>query len=239
MTGLLLALDVPDVTRAVNIASQARPFVSGYKVGLELLMASEPGAVERIGEFGLPIFVDAKLHDIPATVEKAARQLGSRGARWLTIHASGGTEMLAAGVAGLSEGSGGSGGVLAVTVLTSLNDADLASIGFVPDVEAQTQRMVDLAVSAGTEGVICSVPEVVLVQSRSSLITVTPGIRPTGSDHHDQKRASTPAEAAAAGASFVVVGRPITGAEDVAVAAAAIADELTGAITSSDGFDGS
>lgn len=230
MTGLLLALDVPDIAEAELIARQARPHVSGYKVGLELLMGSQSGVVERIGEFGLPIFVDAKLHDIPATVERAARQLGKRGARWLTIHACGGSEMLAAGVSGLAEGSDGSAGVLAVTVLTSLNDEDISSLGFASDLESQTRRMVGIADRSGTEGVICAVAEISLVQSMSQMTTVTPGIRPLGDVHHDQKRASTPAEAAAAGASYVVVGRSITRAEDVAAAAAGIAVELSSAI---------
>lgn len=227
MTGLLLALDVASIDLAVDIAIATEPHVSGYKVGLELLLGPDPHSVEKIVEIGLPVFVDAKLHDIPATVEHAARQLGKRGARWVTVHASGGTRMLSAGVAGLEEGSGGSGGVLAVTVLTSLDRSDLESIGAPDGVESQTRRLIQLAADSGAEGVISSVHEAPLVRSMSNLLIVTPGIRPAGADKDDQKRTATPTEAARVGASYVVVGRPITGAVDIAEAARDMANELS------------
>ncbi|HEY5889908.1 MAG TPA: orotidine-5'-phosphate decarboxylase [Acidimicrobiia bacterium] len=229
MTGLLVALDVPDLERAVQIAREVAPQVSGFKVGLQLLLGPDPSSVERIADLGKPVFVDAKLHDIPATVERAARQLGKRGARWLTIHAGGGAEMLRAGVYGLAEGSNGAGGVLAVTVLTSLDDEQLESLGFVEDLTRQTRRLMNLAVDAKAEGVICSVHEVSLVEDMP-LITITPGIRPVGLLADDQKRVATPTMAVEAGASYVVVGRPITGADDMAAAAASISEELSNAI---------
>jgi len=238
MSGLLVALDVPDLDRAVQIAHEVAPHAAGFKVGLQLLLGPEPSSVERIAELGKPIFVDAKLHDIPATVERAARQLGKRGARWLTVHAGGGAEMLRAGVSGLADGSSGSGGVLAVTVLTSLDDAQLEGLGFTEGLTAQTRRLMGLAADAKAEGVICSVHEVALIDDLP-LITVTPGIRPAGSAANDQLRVATPAMAVEAGATYVVVGRPITGADDLAAAAMAISAELSKAIaaapTDSDG----
>ncbi len=238
MTGLLVALDVPDLEGAVQIAREVAPQVSGFKVGLQLLLGPDPSSVERIADLGKPVFVDAKLHDIPATVERAARQLGKRGARWLTIHAGGGAEMLRAGVYGLSEGSDGAGGVLAVTVLTSLDDEQLERLGFAEDLTRQARRLMNLAADAKAEGVVCSVHEVSLVEDMP-LITVTPGIRPLDSFADDQKRVATPTMAVEAGATYVVVGRPITGADDMAAAAAAISEELSDAIvaapTDSDG----
>ncbi len=239
MTGLLVALDVPYLDQAVEIARQVRPHVTGYKVGLQLLLGPAPHSIERLAELGRPLFVDAKLHDIPATVERAAYQLGKRGARWVTMHAGGGTEMLRAGVSGLLEGSGGTAGVLGVTFLTSLGASDLGNLGIAGDLQSHTERLVALSASAGSEGVICSVHEVGLVQRVSSLITVTPGIRPESSSHDDQKRVATPAMARRAGSTYVVVGRPITTAPDVASAAEGICRELSNPIgaapTDSDG----
>lgn len=239
MTGLLVALDIPELDRAVEVARKVRPHVSGYKVGLQLLLGPDPYSVERLAELEKPIFVDAKLHDIPATVERAAFQLGKRGARWITVHAGGGSEMLRAGIQGLNEGSGGTAGVLGVTVLTSLADQDLYDLGLAGDIPSHTERMVKLAASAGSEGVICSVHEVELVHRVSSLITVTPGIRPSTSGSDDQKRVATPTMAVQAGSTYVVVGRPITKATDMAAAAAAISQELSNPIaaapTNSDG----
>ncbi len=238
MTGLLVALDVPDLDKAVEIGHEVLPHVSGFKVGLQLLLGPDPSSVERIAELGKPVFVDAKLHDIPATVERAAYQLGRRGARWVTIHAGGGLEMLRAGVDGLSEGSDGAAGVLAVTVLTSLADNDLEDLGLAEDVIPLTRRLVILAAASNAEGVICSVHEVSLI-GNSPLIAVTPGIRPVGSLADDQKRVATPAMAVEAGSAYVVIGRPITGADDRGAAAAAIAEELSmsigAAATDSDG----
>jgi orotidine-5'-phosphate decarboxylase len=239
MTGLLVALDVPDLDRAVEMARRVRPHVTGYKLGLQLLLGPAPHSIERLTELDKPLFVDAKLHDIPATVERAAYQLGKRGARWVTVHAGGGAEMLRAGVSGLREGSAGTAGVLGVTVLTSLGASDLDDLGIAGDLQSHTQRLVALSASADCEGVICSVHEVGLVQQVSSLITVTPGIRPESSLRDDQKRVATPGMARRVGSTYVVVGRPITTARDVASAAEAIRRELSNPIaaapTDSDG----
>lgn len=227
MTGLLVALDFASVGEAVAMARTLKGHVAGFKVGLELLLGPDPHALDQVVEIGLPVFADAKLHDIPATVEKAARQLGSRGARWVTVHASGGESMLSAAVSGLGDGSDQRAGVLAVTVLTSLGKSDLASVGIGDGAAQHAQRLAALAAISGAEGVICAVTEIPSVRKfGADLIAVTPGIRSIGSPRHDQMRAATPAEARAAGADYVVVGRPITQATDPIVAASEMAIEL-------------
>lgn len=228
MTGLLVALDFRSVDTAVTMAKSLSPHVSGFKVGLQLMLGPDPHPLERVVELGMPVFADVKLHDIPATVEKAAFQMGVRGARWITVHASGGDTMLEAAVAGFDEGSAGGGGVLAVTVLTSLDSLDLGDIGFQFDPPEQVRRLASLAAGTGVEGVVCAVAEGEIVKSvKPDLTVVTPGIRLAGEATNDQKRAATPTDAVEAGASFVVVGRPITRASDPASVASAIMDELS------------
>ncbi|REK17331.1 MAG: orotidine-5'-phosphate decarboxylase [Actinobacteria bacterium] len=234
-TGLIVALDFPDVDQAMAIARGVRDHVDGFKVGHELLFGPDAAPVERVAGLGLPVFADAKLHDIPATVEAGARQLGRRGARWVTVHASGGRQMLEAAVAGLNEGSEGSAGVLAVSVLTSLGDDDLAAIGMMGEVGDQVSRLVALSASSGVEGVVCAVSEVATAKSTApGLIAFTPGIR-TGKEgvSDDQKRTSTVEEAVAAGSDYLVVGRPITRHSDPAGAAQSIKNQL-----SDSGMDG-
>jgi len=228
---ILVALDVPSLTQAESMARSLKGQVGGYKVGLELLMGEGPESVSRIAKIGLPVFADAKLLDIPNTAERAARQLAAHGARWVTAHASGGSQMIEAVASGLIAGSeDGRAGVLGVTVLTSLDQSDLAALGVSDSVQNHSVELARLAWNAGAEGVICSPLEVgTLKVLFPGFLAVTPGIRAGGSDQGDQKRTATPVEALRAGADFIVVGRAITGASDPVASAASIVDSLRAA----------
>ena len=221
---VLVALDVPTSDEAFGLASLLKEHVGGFKVGLELLMGPGPDTVRRIAEFGLPIFCDVKLHDIPNTVRNASRQLGALGARWITVHSSGGEAQLEAAVEGLSAGAGGRlAGVLGVTVLTSLSAHDLEQIGVGDGTENQVERLTRLTAAAGAEGVICSPVDLPIVTAAGpGLLKVTPGIRPTGVGVDDHARPATPDAAIAAGADYLVVGRAITLAADPVAAASDI-----------------
>lgn len=224
----MVALDVPTGEEALRLANELHPHVGGFKVGLELLMGEGPDIVSQVAALGAPVFVDAKLHDIPNTVAKAASRLGSIGARWVTVHASGGEEMLHSAVDVLT----GSAGVLAVTVLTSLDPPTLEAVGVGRTVGDQVEAMARLGAAAGVEGVVCAVPEVALVKALGlGLIVATPGIRPAGSESADQKRVATPGTAAREGADLLVVGRPITAAADPVAAALAVAKEIEAAVS--------
>lgn len=225
---VLVALDVPSAEEAVRLAEVLRPHVGGFKVGLELLMGPGPGTLAAVGDLGLPVFCDAKLCDIPATVEAAARQLGRYGARWVSVHAAGGRAMMEAARAGLETGSGQRpAGILAVTVLTSLDASGLAEVGMGESPGRQVSRLSRLAAAAGVEGVVCSVGELgTVAQVAPELLTVTPGIRPEGTAPDDQARVATPGEAIQRGADLLVVGRPLTRASDPGEAAARLAAEL-------------
>lgn len=225
---ILVALDVPTAEEAVRLANAVRPHVAGFKVGLELLLGPGPAVVGALAADGSDVFADAKLHDIPTTVERAAAQLGRIGARWVTVHAAGGAEQLRAAAEGLSTGAGGRrAGVLAVTVLTSSDADTLVEVGVTGTPGRQTARLAKLAAGSGAEGVICSVKELgVVAEVAPDLLRVTPGIRPVGAGADDQRRVATPAEAIRRGADYLVIGRPITRAKDPAAAAAAIAASL-------------
>lgn len=225
---ILVALDVPTAEEAVRLAKLVSPQVGGFKVGLELLMGPGPATASAIAALGKPVFVDAKLHDIPSTVARAANQLGRIGARWVTVHAAGGSRMLEAAVEGLRAGAGGRpSGILAVTVLTSLAAEDLAETGVPSKPGKQTARLARLAEAAGCEGVICSPEELgVIAQVAPALVKVTPGIRPSPETADDQRRTASPAEALQRGADLLVVGRPITKATNPLDAAAAMWQEI-------------
>ena len=228
---VLVALDVSSAEEAVRLASDLMDAVGGFKVGMELLTGPGPGTVALVGDLGSPVFVDVKLHDIPTTVRRAARNLGAMGARWVSVHASGGEAMLSAAVTGLAEGSAGRpAGVLAVTVLTSLDDSVMAEVGIHASTAAQTVRLARLAEAAGCEGVVISPRELVAVgQDVPSLLRVTPGIRSAGAKTDDQRRYTSPTDAIRHGADLLVVGRPITRATDPRDAAAAIVAECAAA----------
>lgn len=204
---VLVALDLPSLSDALDLARRVAPHVGGFKVGLELMMSEGPRAVAEVAEIGMPVFADAKLHDIPNTVAGAARALGRHGARWVTVHP-GGREMVRVATEALGEGSGGFAGILVVTVLTSLDQDDLTELGVTRRLPEQVTAMAILAAEVGAEGVVCSPAEIEAARRGAPDATVvTPGVRPAGPAGDDQKRVATPAEAIAAGANWLVVGR--------------------------------
>jgi len=212
---LALALDTDDLAVAVALADRLHPWFGVVKVGLELFTAAGPAAVEKLARADRSVFLDLKLHDIPTTVGRAARQVGRLGVGYVTLHAAGGVEMLRAGVDGLLAGAADAGlaarpVALGVTVLTSD-----------PDASAFPVRLA-AATEGGCGGVVCSVRELPAVKERSRLIAVVPGIRLPGGATHDQARVGSPAEALAAGADLLVVGRAVTSADDPEAAAAAL-----------------
>lgn len=217
----IVALDVATGPDALALAAEVRDHVAGFKIGLGLLHGPGPQLIEDLNALGRPVFADAKLHDIPSQVEAAASRLGGHGARWVSAHASGGSDMLGAAVAGLGKGNP-EGGILAVTVLTSLDTARLAEVGIGEQPDRLVASMARIAQATKCEGVVSSPLEIATVaEAAPDLLRVIPGIR-TGPSNDDQARTATPAEAIAAGADFLVVGRPITAADDPARAAAAI-----------------
>lgn len=221
----IVALDLATAEDAVRLAKKVAPHVGAFKVGLGLLHGAGPGVISALVDLGKPVFADAKLHDIPSQVNAAARQLGRLGARWVTAHVSGGARMLEAAAEGLSETSDGYGGILGVTVLTSLDESDLGAIGVPVSPGKLVSKMARLAESSGCEGAVCSPQELTVVGSVApSLVRVTPGVRPTGAASGDQRRVMTPKDAIDRGADWLVIGRPITTAEDPAAAAAGIAE---------------
>jgi orotidine-5'-phosphate decarboxylase len=229
---ILVALDVAGGDEAISIAEKLQPHVLGFKLGLEILMAEGPSIVTRTVALGSPVFVDAKLHDIPNTVAGAAERLGALGARWVTVHASGGEEMVRVAAEALNEGSGGGSGVLAVTILTSLSEYELARLGIDRPLDEQVASLASAAAGAGAEGVVCAVSEARLVQALGlGLTVVTPGIRPVNASRSDQKRVATPAAAIRAGSDLLVIGRPITSAPDPIEAALAISEEIEAAVS--------
>ena len=220
MNRICAALDVPDPAAAEKLASRLAGHVGLFKVGLELFVAHGRAAVEAVRKFGLPIFLDLKLHDIPQTVESAARAAAALGVEYVTVHASGGAEMIRAARRALPRTK-----LLAVTALTSLGPEDLDAIGLARDV---VPRLARLAVAAGADGVVCSPQEVAALRAAlgPAPLLVVPGIRPAGAAKGDQRRTGTPAEAVRAGASILVIGRPLRDAPDPAAAADAIAREI-------------
>src|SRR4051812_47360681 len=218
---LALALDVDDLVVASRMARELRPFFGVVKVGLELYSAEGPDAITAMVDMGFDVFADIKLLDIPTTVGRAARALGSLGADYLSLHAFGGVDMLQAGCEGLSAGADSAGLnepiALAVTILTSDRDAP-------PHI---LPKRVATAVEAGCGGIVCAAADVANAkQIAPRLIAVVPGIRPAGADAHDQLRASTPAQAMENGADILVIGRAVTAAKDRAAAAEALVAEL-------------
>jgi orotidine-5'-phosphate decarboxylase len=224
---IFCAIDRPDLKGALEFARALRDVVGGLKLGLEFVTANGPDGVRAIVALGLPVLLDLKFHDIPNTVAGAVRAAGSLGVAMLTLHVSGGPAMLRAAVeaAHLREPCPE---LLGVTVLTSIDDADLAEIGVADKVTGQVLRLAELAWKSGLNGVICSPHEVVLLRERfgREFKLVVPGIRPADISARDQKRTMVPAEAIAAGADLLVIGRPITAAPDPRAAAIAIAAEI-------------
>jgi orotidine-5'-phosphate decarboxylase len=218
------ALDFPSFAAAEPFARAVAPHVGMLKVGLELFVAEGPPAVRAAAALGRPVFLDLKLHDIPNTVEGAARSAAASGAALLTVHAAGGAEMIRAAV----RGAGPAVRVLAVTVLTSLDAGALDAIGLAGPPEAAVVRLARLAVGAGAGGLVCSPHEVRAVRAAvgPGPLLVVPGVRPAGAAKGDQARVATPAEAVAAGADVIVVGRPLRDVPDPVAAAREIAATL-------------
>lgn len=222
---LAFALDYPGLTEARAGASAVHDAVGVLKVGLELFVREGPSALALGTELGCDVFLDLKLHDIPETVERAVASAVAHGVRYLTLHAGGGRRMLEQ-AARRAEGSGLC--LLAVTVLTSLDDADLAELGVGEASGEHAKRLATLARDSGIGGLVCSVKEVAGLRQLMgpSAVLVTPGIRPSAGQSDDQKRTGTPASAIRAGASLLVVGRPIRDAADPLAAARAIGREI-------------
>ena len=220
---IYVAIDTPDLDRARQLAKAVAPLAGGLKLGLEFFCHNGRAGVAELADYGLPIFLDLKLHDIPNTVAKAIQALGDLAPAVLTVHAAGGLAMMEDAKAAASAGTK----VVAVTVLTSLDRGDLGAIGVSGDSEAQVERLAALARTAGLDGIVCSGNELVVARSGwKEGFFVVPGIRPADSAVGDQKRVMTPRKALDTGASILVIGRPITAAEDPAAALRAIAATL-------------
>ncbi len=227
-----VAMDAPDLATLAAWTAAVAGVVSTVKVGLEVFCrdgaqavhAARGAAFEAAG-VDIDVFLDLKLHDIPATVRGAARAVAPLAPTYLTVHAAGGPEMVAAAVDALPQTK-----VTAVTVLTSLDAATLDRIGLVGPPSAAAVRLAVLAVDAGARAVVCSPQEVAAIRAAvpADIVLITPGVRPAGAALDDQRRVATPAKAIADGADLLVVGRPITGAGDPAAAARAIAAEIAG-----------
>jgi len=222
----IVALDFPDAERAMTLVQTLDERCRFYKVGSELFTASGADIIQWLRDTGCDVFLDLKFHDIPNTVAGAMRNVAAMGVRLATVHASGGMKMMKAAV----EAAGSSCGVLAVTVLTSLDDAQLGEAWGKDrvDVENEVLRLAELARSAGCHGIVCSGQEAQAVYSRhgSGLKLLVPGIRLAGDSPGDQSRIVTPEAAAAAGASYIVMGRSVTGAKDPRAAMAAVTESL-------------
>jgi orotidine-5'-phosphate decarboxylase len=225
---IFVALDTPDLDRATALAKAVRGEAAGVKLGLEFFAAQGPDGVRAITDLGLAVFLDLKLHDIPNTVAKAVEALVPLNPAILTVHAAGGRAMLEAARAAAPAGCK----VVAVTVLTSLDQGDLAAIGFEGSPADQVTRLARLAHAAGLDGIVCSGAEVGVAAAKwPGGFFVVPGVRLPGGDSADQKRVVTPRRALDDGASVVVIGRPITGAADPAAAIREIAQSLSKEVT--------
>ena len=223
---IAIALDAPDLETLRAWVSQTSEYVTTMKVGLEVFCRDGHAAVSAARDAAttpVDIFLDLKLHDIPATVAGAARAIASAQPRFLTVHASGGPAMIAAAAEALPDTL-----ITAVTVLTSLDDTDLDAIGLVGPPESAVVRLAKMATAAGARALVCSPQEVAAVRHAvgAGIVLITPGVRPAGGATDDQRRVATPEQAIADGADLLVIGRPITAAADVSLAARTIAASL-------------
>jgi orotidine-5'-phosphate decarboxylase len=224
---VIVALDVPDMAGLTAFLDRLQGAPRFYKVGLELFVAEGAAAVKAVQKRGGKVFLDLKLHDIPETVARAVASSKSLGAELLTVHTAGGFEMMRRA----AEVSAGKPGILGVTVLTSLSEEDLRADGISGTMREAVVRRAKLAEKAGARGIVCSPQEVADVRAASdALALVVPGVRPAGAALGDQKRVATPASAIAAGADYLVVGRPIRDAPDPAAAFSAVVGEVAAAL---------
>ncbi|MEY2465783.1 MAG: orotidine-5-phosphate decarboxylase [Verrucomicrobiota bacterium] len=230
---IIAALDVPTAEAALQLAQQIAPAVGGFKIGKELFTAAGPDIVKRIRDTGAAVFLDLKFHDIPNTVAKAVAAATRLDVQMLTIHTSGGSEMMLAAENTAQQTALQSGLnaplVLGVTVLTSMDGSTLSEIGVEANVGKQVERLATLAVKAGLRGLVCSPLEITGLRQilPASVQLVTPGIRTGAEKTDDQKRTLTPREALDAGANWLVIGRPITAAQNPRAAAEAILKSLS------------
>lgn len=228
---LIVALDVPDSASALPLIDRLEDTCQWFKVGLELFIATGPSLVQTIIARGHSVFLDLKLHDIPNTVAGAVRSAASMGVRMLTVHAAGGPTMLGAAREALDAVSNPL-TLLAVTVLTSMDSAEMNATGIDRTATDQVTLLARMGVAAGIRGFVCSPQEVAILRKLAGPagVLVIPGIRPAGAALGDQKRIATPGDALTQGASYLVVGRPITQAQEPAKAADAILREMAEAI---------
>jgi orotidine-5'-phosphate decarboxylase len=228
---LIVALDVPDAASAANLVCQLENTCHWFKVGLELFVAAGPAVLKPLVARGHSVFLDLKFHDIPNTVAGAVRSAANLGVRMMTVHAAGGPAMLAAARAAL-DGVANPPELLAVTVLTSMDQAQVNAVGVERSPAKQVERLARMGLEAGMRGFVCSPQEVASLRALTGPegVLVIPGIRPAGSATGDQKRIATPGDALRQGASYLVVGRPITQAPDPAEAAEAILREMAEAL---------
>jgi len=228
---IIIALDVPTKEEGIALVGRLAD-ARTFKVGLELFTAEGPALFRKLKVLRKDIFLDLKLHDIPNTVAGAVRSAYRHGVQMMTLHTSGGREMMAkaaeAAKAAADAGKGPKPILLGVTVLTSLKGSDLEEVGMGSDVASQVLRLAGLAKAAGLDGVVCSPQEIEVLRREfgRELVIVTPGIRPVWAAAQDQKRIMTPAEAVAKGADYLVIGRPITGAPSPNEAFLRIAEEI-------------
>jgi len=224
-------LDVSSLYEARALASRVATGVGVFKVGLELFVSTGPSILSLGVEHDRPIFLDLKLHDIPETVERAVAAAAAHGVRYLTLHASGGPEMLRRAAARAEKEAAGKTTLLAVTVLTSMSDDDLHATGVDAPAEVQVSKLARLAWESGIRGFVCSPLEVAaLRRAFPEALLVVPGVRPLGVAAGDQKRVATPGDTIRGGADLLVIGRPIRDAADPLAAAASIAQEIAGAL---------
>jgi orotidine-5'-phosphate decarboxylase len=230
---LVVALDVETAAQALTLVEQLRGLAGIFKIGKQLFTAAGPDIVRRITGLGEQVFLDLKFHDIPNTVAKAGIEAARLGVRIFNLHALGGSAMMRATVEAVNEAAGREGFqpplILGVTILTSQNQASLAEIGINHTVEEQVVRLARLCEASGISGVVASPHEIApirSVMSRRDFVILVPGVRPQGAARHDQSRVMTPGEAVRAGADYLVIGRPITEAADVARAAQKIIEEI-------------
>jgi orotidine-5'-phosphate decarboxylase len=228
---LIVALDFPTADAAFALVEKLDGRCLWFKVGLELFVAAGPALVERLAKRGCSIFLDLKFNDIPNTVAGAVRTGAALGVRMMTMHANGGPAMLAAAKAAL-EGVADPPQLLAVTVLTSMDQSQVNAVGVGRTPAAQVELLARMGLGAGINGFVCSPQEVATLRALAGpdAVLVIPGIRPSGGEVGDQKRVATPADALRNGASYLVVGRPITQAADPAAAAEAILQEMAAAL---------
>jgi orotidine-5'-phosphate decarboxylase len=225
---IFVALDTTYVDRAVALARELAGKVGGVKVGKEFFTANGPEGVRQVSDLGMPIFIDLKWHDIPNTVAGAVHASLPLKPAFVNVHAAGGAAMLQAAASAAAEAGKDRPLVLAVTVLTSMDDADLQATGVNSSATEQVVRLARLAEDNGIDGVVCSAMEIEALREACgpTFKLMVPGIRPTWAATGDQKRIMTPRDAVERGADYLVIGRPITGANDPADAAGRIANEL-------------